>query len=222
MVIGTILLVIAAILVIFGVGQRVLDRMGLTDRQAIFWMLAIIIGGFIPNIALGSRFEMNLGGFLIPFVLGVWLFFRADTAGEKGRAFLAAIGSAAIVWLIGVFFPNEPETMPFDVNILYGIAAGLFACLLGRSRRAAFIGGSMGIILADVAQAVMNWMNGIDQKLVLGGAGAFDAIVISGILAVMLRELLGEGYERMSRPTRDVEPAVLDAHRDEEDDDAFE
>ena len=69
MIVGMIVLVAAAILVLFGVGQRVLDRMRLTDRQALGWMAAILIGGFLPNIALGSRLEWNIGGFLVPFGL---------------------------------------------------------------------------------------------------------------------------------------------------------
>lgn len=226
MYVGMILLVIAAILVLFGVGQRVLDRMRLTDRQALVWMAAILIGGFIPNIALGSRFAMNIGGFLVPLGLCVYLFVKADTTGERGRAVVSAVLSGALVWAIGVWFPNEPETMPFDVNYLYGIAAGVLACILGRSRRAAFIGGAMGIILADVAQGIMNWANGIDQTLVLGGAGGFDAIVISAFTAVLLRELVGEAQERMTRETGEpqrvfedgeIHQAVLGANREDED-----
>ena len=38
--------------------------------------------------------------------------------------------------------------------------------------------------------------------LVLGGAGIFDAIVISGILGVVLAELMGELFERIARGSR--------------------
>lgn len=224
MIVGMIVLVAAAILVLFGVGQRVLDRMRLTDRQALGWMAAILIGGFLPNIALGSRLEWNIGGFLVPFGLCIWLFVKADTPGEKGRAVLAAALCGVAVWSVGIWFPDEPDTMPFDVNLLYGIASGVIACVLGRSRRAAFIGGTMGVILADVVQAIVNWTNGIDQPLVLGGAGAFDTIVISAFTAVLLGELIGEAHERMTRGSGDpqrvfhdgeIEPAVLGAHREE-------
>ncbi len=46
------------------------------------------------------------------------------------------------------------------------------------------------------------WVRGIDQTLALGGAGAYDAVVISGILAVMLAELIGEIVERATRGNR--------------------
>lgn len=224
MYVGMIVLAIAAVLVLFGVGQRVLDRMRLTDRQALIWMALIVVGGFVPNIALGSRFEMNIGGFLVPLALCIYLFVKADTAGEKGRAVLSAVLCAVAVRAISIWFPDEPEEMPFDVNLLYGVASGVLACILGRSRRAAFVGGAMGIILADIAQYFINLANGIDQTLVLGGAGAFDMIVISAFTAVLLREIVGEAHERMTRETGDpqrtfrdgeIEPAVLGAHWDE-------
>ena len=83
-----------------------------------------------------------------------------------------------------------------------GLAAGLIAYIFGRSRRCAFIAGVMGMMLSDVANAAYIWSRGIPQEFVLGGAGAADAIVISGLLAVLLAELLGEVIERMKRGTR--------------------
>ena len=51
------------------------------------------------------------------------------------------------------------------------------------------------------------WSQGVDQRLVLGGAGAFDVIVMSGLIAVLLSELIGEIFERIKRgrqrPTRE-------------------
>ena len=71
--------------------------------------------------------------------------------------------------------------------------------MLGRSRRGAFVCGVMGVLLADMATAVVNWHRGIDQQLVLGGAGIADAVVIAGVLAVLLAELIGEIVERIVR-----------------------
>jgi len=55
------------------------------------------------------------------------------------------------------------------------------------------------VLLADVTVAVVNRMNGIQQTLVIGGGGAFDAMVIAGLLAVVLAELVGEILERVTR-----------------------
>ena len=52
---GLILLIITGILIVFGVAQRVLDRLRLTDRQALFFVLLLFIGGLIPDIPLGNE-----------------------------------------------------------------------------------------------------------------------------------------------------------------------
>lgn len=43
------LLLAVSVLVLFGVGQRVLDKMRLTDRQALFFMALILVGAGFPR-----------------------------------------------------------------------------------------------------------------------------------------------------------------------------
>lgn len=198
---GLTLLVVASILVLFGVGHRILDRMRLNDKTALLFMAAIFIGGLIPDIPLGRRFSINLGGAVVPFILVVYLYVKADTGKEKSRAILASLASGAAIYLAGRLLPHEPETMLFDPNYIYGIIAGIVAYLFGRSRRASFIAGIMGVILADLAQGVENIIRNIPTPVRLGSAGALDAIVISGLLAVMLAEFIGELREKMQGGT---------------------
>ena len=51
--IGMVLLTVLALLILFGVGQRVLDRMYLTDRQALLMVAAIFVGGWLPDLQFG-------------------------------------------------------------------------------------------------------------------------------------------------------------------------
>ena len=57
----------------------------------------------------------------------------------------------------------------------------------------------VGVMLADVVNALVLWSQGIQQRLTLGGAGLVDSVVISGILAVLLAEAVGEILERIQR-----------------------
>lgn len=196
---GFILLIVVAILVMFGVGQRALDRLRLTDKQAMLFVALIIVGGIIPDIQVTPLFAFNIGGALVPLGLSIYLIAKADTAWEKWRALIGAVVAGGAVFALGRLLPAEPEQTQIDPNYLYGIAAAVVAYVLGRSRRASFIAGTVGMLLADTAQAVINWSQGIDQALVLGGAGAFDAVVIAGVLAVLLAELFGELIERATR-----------------------
>lgn len=202
MTIGMIILIVVAILILLGVGQRVLDRMRLNDKLALLFIALIVGLGFVPDIRVTDVFAFNLGGAVVPLALCVYLFVKADTAWERGRSILASIITGAAVFAIGVFAPDEPETITVDPILLYGLAAGLIAYIFGRSRRCAFIAGVIGMMLSDTANAIYVWSKGVPQDFVLGGAGAMSSIVIAGIVAVLLAELLGEIIERMKRGTR--------------------
>ena len=202
MTIGKLLLLGAGLLVLFGAGQRVLDRLRLTDRQALLWIALILIGGFLPDIPVSSRFSFNLGGALIPLALSVWLWAKADRFVEKARTLAAVVLTAVAVGLLDRVLPESPEGMVLDPNYVCGLAAGLVAWLAGRSRRGAFVAGTLGVMLAEIVGAVYVWSRGVEQKLVLGGAGGYDVIVLSGLLAVLLCELTGEIAERAARGRR--------------------
>ena len=208
--IGRLLLAVVSVLVLFGVAQRVLDRMQLTDRGALLITAAIFFGGLLPDIRLG-RLAVNVGGALVPFLTAVYLLIKTDTAREAWRAVVGSLITAALVFMLGRVMPDEPERMVIDANYVYGLAGGLVAFVLGRSRRAAFISGVMGVLLADVLVGVINWKNGIGQTLQLGGAGAMDVIVISGLAAVLLAELAGEITERFSRREEKARNALEEA-----------
>lgn len=194
--IGMVLLIVIALLILFGALQRVLDRMVLTDRQALAAVAAILIGGWLPDIPLGVL-TINIGGALIPFGLCVYLFIHAGSAKERIRSLAASALNATAIYGVSLFFPADPTQMPFDPMLLYGTVGGAIAWLLGRSRRTAFMAGILGVILSDALVGVVNWSQGIRQTVHLGGAGALDAIVISGLVAVLLCELFGEWMERM-------------------------
>ena len=202
MTIGMSILIVVAILILLGVGQRVLDRMRLNDKLALLFIALIIGLGFVPDIRVTDVFAFNLGGAVVPLALCIYLFVKADTAWERWRSILASLVTGAAIFAIGMFAPDEPETITVDPIILYGLAAGLIAYIFGRSRRCAFIAGVIGMMLSDTANAIYVWSKGVPQDFVLGGAGALDGIVIAGIVAVLLAELLGEIIERMKRGTK--------------------
>ena len=52
--VGMVLLTAAAILVFFGVAQRVLDKMYLSDRAALLLIALMFFGTLIPSLKLGT------------------------------------------------------------------------------------------------------------------------------------------------------------------------
>ncbi|MDT8901198.1 DUF1614 domain-containing protein [Anaeroselena agilis] len=197
--VGMILLLVVGVLVYFGLAQRLLDRMRLTDKQALLFIGAIVVGSFvdIPLMRAPSELSVNLGGALIPAVFSLWLLATADETAERVRAIIASVLVAGAVMLGSLYLPYEPENMFLDPKLIYGIAAGLIAYIAGRSRRAAFIGGILGIILSDIAHFVTITRAGIPGTTAIGGAGAFDVVIIAGLVGVMVAELVGETRERL-------------------------
>ncbi len=200
--IGFILLAVVSVLILFGVAQRVLDRLRLTDRQALLFAALIIVGGLLPEIPVTPLFSVNIGGALVPVGLCAFLLARAGTGRETGRALAASVLTGVAIYLMGRLLPEEPEQAFADYNYLYGLAGGAIACVFGRSRRGAFIAGVLGAVIADMWAAVDVWRRGVAQPLALGGAGALDVVVVSGLTAVLLAEFAGELIERMSRGRR--------------------
>lgn len=195
---GMMLLTIAAVLVFCGLLQRVLDRMYLTDHQALLLIGLMLLGTLLPNITLGPV-SINLGGAVIPLGVCVYLFIKADSAMERMRTIFGTILTAGAVYALSALLPAEAETLPLDPMWLYGLCGGVIAWLFGRSRRGAFICGIAGVILADIVSAMVAALQGYQTQLVLGGAGIADATVISGVVAVFLCELIGETVERFAR-----------------------
>jgi uncharacterized membrane protein len=192
---GLIALLVVSILIYFGVAHRVLDRLRLTDKAALAVIAAIIIGSFF-DIPLGDRVTINLGG-IIAVGLAVYVLLGAGTAYEKTRAVIAAAVTGLTLFLAGRFLGAEPEQIFIDPIYIYPLVAGIVGYLAGRSRRGAFFAAVIGVLSLDVAQYIYLVRTGGRGTVALGGAGAFDSLILAGILAVLLAEIIGESLERI-------------------------
>lgn len=209
--IGMIILLVVSILIFLGLAERVLDRLRLSDRAALIFIGAMLVGGFLPDIPLSAELAINVGGGIIPLILVGYLFVKAGTAAERLRAVIALLITAVVVYIVLKIIPLEP-TYAFLMDPLYLIAliAGLAGYLAGRSRRSAFIAGVGAIVLNDIFTRLELYVRGASSELVIGGAGIFDATLISGLIALGLAELIGELRERLGGgPATQGRPAEL-------------
>src|SRR5690606_20354064 len=135
-------LVIVAILIYAGVAQRVLDRMRLSDREALLFIAAMAACNFLPDIPVTANFAVKIGGAVLPAVLAVYLFVKAGTAKEKTRAVLATLAATAVIYGANKLIPVTPLfPLPIDPIYFYAVLAAVAGYLAGRSRRSAFIAG---------------------------------------------------------------------------------
>ncbi|MCG8400457.1 MAG: DUF1614 domain-containing protein [Firmicutes bacterium] len=216
--VGIIVLLVVSLLIYFGLAQRVLDRLRLSDRAALVIIAALIVGSFIDIPLATGRYDVsvNVGGALVPVGVAIYLLVRAGTSKEWGRALIGALITGAVIYGVGFYFgrgDTEPGGRFFgylDALWVYPIIGGLVAYLAGRSRRSAFIAATLGLVFVDLAYMVWLVYTGAPAGTVaVGGAGAFDGIVLAGIVAVLLAEAIGETRERLQGGPSSERPGEL-------------
>lgn len=197
MAVGYIILLGIAALIYLGVGQRVLDRMRLSDKVALGFIIAMILGTFINIPIKGgtSPLSINLGG-ILPVFLAFYVLSKASGK-EVMRALLGIVVTTAIILAISKSFTFEEGKTPLDPTYLWSITAAIVAYAIGRSRRAAFISAVLSINLVDIINFAFIFSQGAGGTTALGGAGILDASLIAGFLAVGIVELVGETRERL-------------------------
>lgn len=196
--VSLIIISILILLIMFGVGQRILDSLRLSDKAALLILILICIGLFIPPIWIGEYFCFSIGGFLIPLALSIYLLISCGWSRDLLRAFIGTILVAGIIYGLEWLLPADPEEMLIDNMYIYGIVAGLIAYILGRSRRNAFISCLFGLTLAQLIQWIVNFAMNTQTILGLGVGGAFGTYIVSIIIAVAVSEFLGRCFESAS------------------------
>ena len=205
------LLVVVIALVEVGIVHYAADRLGLPRRLAFLLLLLCLVGSYV-NIPLaelapepvesdrivfflgvpyivpiveewpGTVLAINVGGAVIPLVLSVYLLVRNRlyVQGLVGVAAVSAVVHALAVPVKGVGV-SVPTLMP-------PIAAALVAMALSRRQSAplAYISGTLGILIgADLMN--LGAIQGLGAPVAsIGGAGTFDGVFLTGVLAVLL------------------------------------
>lgn len=210
--VGVLILMVA--LIEIGVLRYAYMRLGLSPRAAMFLLVATLIGSFI-NIPIaelpqqsvmsgqeveyfgmryvvprvvdwpGTIIAVNVGGAVIPTLLSIYLLAKGRL---WGQGLLATLGVGVVCHLLAHPEPGlgiaEPVFAP-------PIAAAIAALILSRHHAAplAYIGGSLGTLIgADLTN--LDKVQGLGAPVAsIGGAGTFDGIFLTGVLAVLLASL---------------------------------
>jgi uncharacterized membrane protein len=190
-----VLLLFLFALLIFLVEIRILTyayrKVGVNPRYAFAVMLLSLIGAGvdIPLFAIGSGVAgrgtivaLNVGGALIPILVSLYLVART---GMLVRMLIATGVVAAVVHTLAELVPGVGIAVPMIAPPL--VAAGV--ALLLAFRRAppvAYVAGSMGTLIgADLLN--LGRIARLGAPIVsIGGAGTFDGVFLTGILAGLL------------------------------------
>lgn len=201
--IGLIILGVLLLLMLFGVTQRVFDKMRLSTLWAVILTVAIGVGGLIPAIAIGNYFTFSIGGFLIPFLICLFLLFSMGWSWDLLRAMVATIVTAGSAFLLYWFVPGDTMGLRIATSVIVGIIAGGVSYLIGRSRRGAFFSAVMGVWIAQIIVFAINMNMGVaNTVLTLGVGHFFNTVIIAAVSAMLLAIIIGEIAEHMSTRTR--------------------
>ncbi len=139
---------------------------------------------------------VNLGGAVIPTVLSFYLILKHRI---YGRSLIAVVIVSGLVHLMARPIPGvgiaEPIFMPFLVT------AGVVLALSRKyAAPLAYVAGSLGTLIgADLMN--LGQIRGLGAPVAsIGGAGTFDGIFLTGILAVLLASILTGGRQAVSPP----------------------
>ncbi|MCL6591242.1 MAG: DUF1614 domain-containing protein [Firmicutes bacterium] len=198
MMIGIVILTGISILIFLGMAHRVLDRLYLSDRGGLLFIAALIAGSFIDiPVWRNPSVTINVGGAILPVVLAVYVLSKAGSGKEWVRSITGIIITTGILYAINRFYHFDTRQGIIEPQYLWAILAGVAAYLAGRSRRLSFIIATLGIVAMDIVYAFETGRRGINAITRIGGAGIFDTVIIAGILAVLLAEIIGESREAL-------------------------
>jgi uncharacterized membrane protein len=125
---------------------------------------------------------INVGGALLPLLLSLYLFLRS---GMRGRMLLGIAVVAGIVHSLARIVPGVGIAVPMFVPPLAAAAVGL-ALAFRRAPPVAYVSGSMGALLgADILNLPRIAQLGA-PVVSIGGAGTFDGVFLTGIIAGLL------------------------------------
>jgi uncharacterized membrane protein len=135
----------------------------------------------------GTVLAVNVGGALIPVILSLYLLF-------KNEFFTRALLAIAIVAIVVHLTATPVRGVGISVPIFIPpIVAALVAMLLAWRQAAplAYIAGSLGTLIgADLLN--LNKVRGLGAPIAsIGGAGTFDGVFLTGIIAVLLSPVAG-------------------------------
>lgn len=195
-----------------GILQFAFDKLGLSADSATLLLIVTLLGSMfnLPLFTIGTDpvaqekrllelprmlmkritvipgktiIAVNIGGCVVPLAFSLYLFNFSDPA------FLHVIAAVAAVSMVAYGFSFSVPRVGIAMPILIApVAAALVALTLDPegAPALAYIGGTLGVLIgADLLR--MKDIKKLGEPVAsIGGAGSFDGIFVTGIVAVLL------------------------------------
>ncbi|HXY57105.1 MAG TPA: DUF1614 domain-containing protein [Methylocystis sp.] len=166
------------------------DENVVADQEVVYFGMHYIVPRVVerPEVVLA----VNVGGAIIPTLLSIYLLSKNRI---WGRGLVATFLVAAIAHALAQPVRGVGIGLPIFVA---PIAAAIIGMIVSWRNAAplAYAGGSLGVLIgADLMN--LDRLQGIGAPVLsIGGAGTFDGIFVTGIMAVLLAGLTGVRRQR--------------------------
>jgi uncharacterized membrane protein len=182
-------LAVLLVVFIFMVELRVLAyayrKIGVPPRYMLALLVLSLVGSHvnIPLSTVGrSIVAINVGGALVPILLSLYLFFHTRL---YGRMLIGTVLVALIVNQLAYVVPGVGIAVPILIPPLAAAAVGLVLSFR-RAPPVAYVAGSMGTLIGADILNLYRVTNMGAPVLSIGGAGTFDGVFLTGIIAGLL------------------------------------
>ncbi|MGH7934768.1 MAG: DUF1614 domain-containing protein [Candidatus Binataceae bacterium] len=208
---ATFILLLLFVLLEIGVIETVYQKLGMSHRAIVVLLMASVVGSsinipvavilsgslihdrvvvshgityVIPHVMIPGHtiIAINVGGALIPILLCAYLLWRV---GGLAATILAVTIVAAVTYHFSNVVPGLGITVP---TLIPAVTATIAALLIQRRRSAslAYIAGTLGCLIGADILNLPAFPHFHAPMASIGGAGTFDAVFLSGIIAVLL------------------------------------
>lgn len=157
-------------------GEQVVTTRVVHDSWGLPYLARFVSSG--PS----TELVVNIGGAVIPAILSIYLM-------AKNQIYLQALVGVAILSVVVHMLAEPVEGVGIAVPIFIPpIASALVGMLLSRDYAApvAYISGCMGTLIGADLMNLHKLAEAQMSRASIGGAGTFDGVFLTGILAVLL------------------------------------
>lgn len=198
MIIGLVLCGLVAVLLFFGVAERVFKSFGIAYWLA-FVLVAVLIGSaFIPSFKIGAV-SFNVAGFVAPLVFAVIFIVLCVRTREITHALVAFTAVAAL--FVAVWLLIEPITNDTVTVIIAGFLCGATAFLVAKTKLAALAAVFLGMPVGEIVSSTVGvFVYGAPMRF--GSPAMFDAIILAAVFAVVLFEAIAAIKRTMNARAR--------------------
>lgn len=180
---------VAAVLLLFAfVGTRMLLSLGLTKTESVLVAgvspLLVVVDAPLGTLNSSVSLAANLTGCLVPVAIGIKVLLEKRV--PYAEAFILVAVSMLVSFLSSRVEPDRGVLLQYRIpaTVVGILAAGFFYSAPERAGAAGFAAGGIGVLLgADVLNLRALAESGGAGRVILGGAGLLDGIILVALLA---------------------------------------